>query len=190
MKRILNINPLILVLVIIIAIALPLWAAQNVVTGQKVGRGGLTVKGGTLTMQTVAGTTTATVTSAGVATLPYVPIVAETTAARTVTSADFGKLIACSYAGATTVTLPDPSASTAGAVFFIAQTVDQNLTVVGGSTADNNKIIADGVLTTDNVAFSTSSHKIGAMMRVTGISATKWLITDASSCAMTVEAAD
>ncbi len=124
------------------------------------------------------------------ATLAALVVVDEATAARTVTSADFGKTIACSYAGATTITLPDPAAGIVGATFYVAQLVDQNLTIVGGSTADNNQIIADGVLTSDNVAFSTASHKIGAMCKVTCISATKWLITNASSCTMTVEAAD
>ncbi len=124
------------------------------------------------------------------ATIAKTAIVNEATATRLVTAADYGSIIACSYAGATTVTLPDPSADTVGATFYIASLVDQALTIVGGSTANNNSIIADGVLTADNVAFSTASHKIGAMCRVVGISATKWLITNASSCAMTVEAAD
>lgn len=190
--------------VVLVAMACGLAVAQvQNVAAQVVHRGGLTSKGGNITVQTAAGTTTAqiaattgnttiggTLTVSGNATLPYTPIVSETTAARTVTSADFGKVIVCSYAGATTVTLPDPSASTVGAVFYVAQTVDQNLTIVGGSTADNDQIVADGVATSDNVAFSTASHKIGAMARVTGISATQWLITNASACTMTVEAAD
>jgi hypothetical protein len=119
----------------------------------------------------------------------YIPIVNETTATRTITTADYGKTIICSYAGATTITLPAPSTATVGAVFWVVESVDQSLTITG-SIANNNAIIADGVLTSDNVAFSTASHKIGAMARVFGISATKWLITNASSCAMTVEAAD
>jgi hypothetical protein len=191
-----------MIAILILSLTMVGWTAQNVVSGQKVGVGGLTVKGGNVKIQTVTGTDKFTAEAAtgntaiagtlvitGASTIPIVPIVAETTAARAVTSADYGKIIACSYAGATTITLPAPSSSTIGATFFVAQTVDQTLTIIG-ATADNNAIIADGVLTADQVAFSTASHKIGAMARVTGISATKWLITNASSCAMTVEAAD
>lgn len=164
---------LILCVVIMLAVMLPAFAVSppTYFKGVTVGAQGLTVKG-------------------GISTIAIVPIVNEATATRTVTSADFGKIIACSYAGATTITLPDPAAGIVGATFFITELVDQALTIVGGSTANNNQIIADGVLTCDNVAFSTSSHKIGAMARVTCISATKWLITNASGCAMTVEAAD
>lgn len=130
------------------------------------------------------------VTSVGPIEVSNIPIINETTAARTVGATDYGKTIICSYAGATTITLPDPVAGLIGKTLFVVEAVDQALTVVGGSTANNNQIIADGVLTSDNIAFSTSAHKIGAMCRITCISATKWLITNASSCAMAVEAAD
>lgn len=167
--------------------------SNQVIYGNQTINGGLTVTGtSTLKSTTVNGglTVTSTLAVTGAATLPVMAGVTETTASRTVTSADYGKIIACSYAGATTITLPTPSSATVGAQLLIAQTVDQTLTIVGGATADNNSIIADGVLTADNVAFSTASHKIGAMARVYGVSATKWLITNASSCAMTPEAAD
>lgn len=166
------------VLILILGVAMQSFAAGDVLQrkGFKAGSSGVESAG--------------PITCSNVATTAKVAIVNETTAARTVTSADFGKIIACSYAGATTITLPDPSASTVGATFYITELVDQSLTVVGGSTADNNKIIADGVLTSDSVAYSTASHKVGAMCRVIGISATKWLIVNSSSCAMTVEAAD
>lgn len=131
-----------------------------------------------------------TVTAAGAATFPFMSVVNETTATRTITSADYGKLIVCSYAGATTVTLPAAGTGTIGATFLLTQTVDQNLILMGSATANNNVLIADGVATSDKVSFETASHKIGAMMRVTGVSATKWLVTNASGCTMTVEAAD
>lgn len=203
MKLVRVIPALLLVFILVVTLTCSAFGAYNIVNAQKVGAGGLIVKGGDVRVQTAAGVDTTTITAAtgntsiggtlavtGASTIPIVPIVAETTAARTVTSADFGKTITCSYAGATTITLPNPSAGIVGATFLVAQTVDQNLTIVGGSTADNNNIIADGVATCDNVAFSTGSHKIGAMARVTCISATKWLITNASGCTMTVEAAD
>ncbi len=123
-------------------------------------------------------------------TLAFSTVVTETTAARTVTSADYGKLIVCTAAGgATTVTLPDPGAATVGATLYVAQTADQALNIVP-TTANGNSIVADGVATSDKVSFETGSHKIGAMARIVGISATKWLITNASGCTMTIEAAD
>jgi len=192
-----------LVAVLILLLSIPALAVNIVPSGVTAGTGGLTTKGGQLAVQTTRGvdlfkvvkgtgatTIASTLAVTGETTLPFVPIVSEATAARTVTSADFGKIIACSYAGAITITLPNPSASTVGASFYVANLVDQTLTIVGGSTANNNNIIADGVLTSDNVSFATGSHKIGAMARVIGISATKWLIVNASGCTMTVEAAD
>lgn len=182
----------------------PMLAANIVPKGVTAGTGGLTTKGGQLAVKTVGGsdlftvtkgtgatTIASTLTVTGAATLQYLPIVTETTTSRTVTSSDFGKVIVCTAAGgATTVTLPNPGASIVGATLHIAQTANQDLIIVGGSTANNNKIVADGVATSDQVSFATASHKIGAMARVTCISATQWLITNASSCAMTVEAAD
>jgi hypothetical protein len=126
----------------------------------------------------------------GIATIPVKPIVNLTDQTLTISATHYGKYVVAAFAGATTITLPDPGAGTVGAEFYIVQSVNQDLTIIGGSGANNNQIIADGVLTTDNVAYTTSNHKVGAMCRVFGISATKWLITNASACAMTIEAAD
>ena len=117
-------------------------------------------------------------------------IVTDATGAVTAGATHWGKVIAATKSdGATTITLPAPSTDLVGAWFEVIQTVDQNLTIIG-ATANNNAIIADGVLTTDSVVFSTSSHKIGARAFVMCVSATKWFIANASSCTMTVEAAD
>lgn len=200
----LNCKALMVVLIFIMMLfAVSADAASQYVPGLRIGTGNLLITNGTVTVKdsnaatkvTIAPstgniTTSGTITAGGAVTAPYMPIVNETGASRTIASTDFGKIIACSYAGATTITLPDPSSGIVGATLFITELVDQTLTIVGGSTANNNQIIADGVLTSDSVAFSTSSHKIGAMCRVTCISATKWLITNASGCAMTPEAAD
>lgn len=131
-----------------------------------------------------------TATVSGILYAGVKPIVNLTDQTLTISSAHYGRYVACSYAGTTTVTLPDPSAGTVGVEFYIVQTVDQTLTIVGGSTANNNQIICEGVATSDNVSYSTGGAKIGAMARVVGISATKWLITNASECALTPEAAD
>lgn len=154
--------------------------------------GGITCDTNKFTVADTSGNTAiaGTLSVAGATTLSLLPVVSETGASRNITSADFGSIVACSYAGATSISLPNPSAGIVGGTVFIAELVDQTLTIIGGDTANNNQIIADGVLTSDNVAFSTASHKIGSMARATCISATKWLITNASSCAMTVEVAD
>lgn len=117
-------------------------------------------------------------------------IVVEATAARTIDQNDFGKLVLASYAGATTFTLPAPSAALVGAWLDVGQTVNQDLIVKGTATADNNAIIADGVLTTDQISFATTDHKVGARAHIVCVSATKWMITNTSACTMTVEAAD
>jgi len=151
-------------------------------------KGNLAVGGTSTTTGAISGAST--ITAAGAATFPKLSIVNEATATRTVTGTDYGKIVLCSYAGANTVTLPDPSSGAIGSWLYIGSLVDQNLTIVGGSTSNNNQIIADGVLTSDNVVFSTGSHKVGALARVVMVSASKWMITNASSCTMVPEPAD
>lgn len=134
------------------------------------------------------------ITTSGLATLEYMKygnVVSNTSGADTVTAAETGSIfVATKSDGATTFTLPAPSASTVGVVYRFVQTADQNLVVIG-ATADNNAIVADGVATTDQVSCATSSHKIGSGVLVIGISATKWAAFAMNSeCPLTVEAAD
>ena len=101
-----------------------------------------------------------------------------------------GLFVATLASGATTVTIPDPSASTVGVVYYLMQTVDQNL-AVRPVTANGNSLVADGVATSDLVTCQTAGHKIGSGLRVVGISATKWFVSALNSeCPLTVEAAD
>lgn len=129
-----------------------------------------------------AGSTTAVVssgwgiTSAGVFTGMLRSIVTNTDATETLTAAQANCVVLCTASGgATTITIPDPSASTVGVIYYIVQTANQDL-ILTAATANGNSIVCDGVATSDNVTISTSSHKIGAGMIVIGISATQWYV--------------
>lgn len=92
--------------------------------------------------------------------------------------------------GATTWTIPDPSAATVGVIYYIMQTADQDL-ILTATTADSNSIVCDGVATSDSVTISTVSHKIGSGMIVIGISATQWYVGGLNpESVLTPEAAD
>jgi hypothetical protein len=115
---------------------------------------------------------------------------ANTDGSETLTASQSGTTVVCSYAGATTITIPDPSASTVGVVYYVVQTADQNL-VVTATTANGNSIVCDGVATSDNVTISTASHKIGSGMVIIGISSTQWYVGGLNpESLLTPEAAD
>ena len=118
-------------------------------------------------------------------------VVANTNGTVTLTAAQSGAFVTASKSdGATTITIPDPSAATVGVYYRILQTADQDL-VVTCATANSNGIVCDGVATTDNVTINTGSHKIGAGMYILGISATKWYVGGLNpESVLTPEAAD
>jgi len=118
-------------------------------------------------------------------------ILVNTDGTETLTVGQSGVWVSCTKSdGATAITIPDPSADSIGVIYTILQTVDQNVTV-GPTTGNGNSIIADNVLTSDLVTLGTASHKIGAGVRIVGVSATKWHATALSGvCPLTVEAAD
>jgi len=91
--------------------------------------------------------------------------------------------------GATTITLPDPSAAIIGVSFEVMQTADQALEVVC-TTADSDGFVALGVPTSDKVSLATASEKIGGGIRIVGISATQWAAFAIGSATLTVEAED
>lgn len=118
-------------------------------------------------------------------------VVANTDGTETLTAAQSGCFVTASKSdGATTITIPDPSAATVGVYYRILQMADQDL-VVTCATANSNGIVCDGVATTDNVTINTGSHKIGAGMYILGISATKWYVGGLNpESVLTPEAAD
>lgn len=146
--------------------------ATNLNTGTS--SGALTLGGGSGTV--AVNSSGWDITTAGVTSGLLHSIVANTDASETLTAAQSGAFVVCSNAaGATTITLPDPSAGTVGVIYYLLQTADQNL-IATATTANGNSIVCDGVATTDNVTISTASHKIGAGMIIIGISATQWYI--------------
>lgn len=162
--------------------------------GVTAGVGGVWTKGGGLGAKSTKGkpltwisSGTGDFTATGTSQITRLKVTIADKATYAVTGSDFGSLIAATFStGATTVRLPAP---VLGAQLFIAQTVDQNLVIIGGTADDNNSIITDGVATCDKVSFATANHKIGGCVQVIGL-ADKWLILNVSSATMTIEAAD
>jgi|LSQX01.2.fsa_nt_gb hypothetical protein len=162
--------------------------------GVTAGVGGVWTKGGGLGAKSIKGKPLTWISSAsgdftatGISRIARLRVTLADKATYAVTEADFGSLIAATFStGATTVRLPAP---VLGAQLFIAQTVNQNLVIIGGTADDNNSIIADGVATSDKVSFETANHKIGGCVQVIGL-VDKWLIVNVSSATMTIEAAD
>ena len=88
--------------------------------------------------------------------------IAETTASRTVTLADYGRTIFVSYAGAVAITLPANGAS-AGTWFEVVITTE-NAGTVTCSAATVDTLIAFNDAAADAVTFATG-HRIGACVR-------------------------
>lgn len=136
---------------------------------------------------------TSTLSVDGVATIDcfkFGAVVANTDASETLSATQTGALVTCSAAGGvTTITLPDPSASTVGVVYYIFQQADQTVDIVP-TTANGNSIVSEGVATSDKVTLTHASNKIGAACMVVGISATKWWVGGFTDSTLTVEAAD
>ena len=91
-------------------------------------------------------------------------------AAYTVVGEDSGTLICVDTAA--TVTLPAASADLIGVFVDIAVIADVSVTIDGTA----GELITFNDIAANSVAFSTTSEKVGASVRATCISATKWLI--------------
>lgn len=118
---------------------------------------------------TIAGTLSATTQTFG-------SVVANTTGTQALTVSDSGKFIlATKNDGTTTVSVPDPAATTVGAYYYIAQSEDQDLKITTATGDDTDVFITLHSQDSDYITFSTASEKIGAAAYVVGVSATKWL---------------
>jgi hypothetical protein len=162
--------------------------AVNIGTGSTASA--VTIGGGSNTVAVNSTNYSVSTTGVGIGLKLGTPVL-NTTGTETLTVAQSNKMIVSSKSdGATTVVLPDPGATTVGVVYYILQTVDQNITV-SLTTPDGNSIVCDGVATSDAVTISTASHKIGAGMLVIGISATQWYVGGLNpESVLTPEAAD
>ena len=104
-----------------------------------------------------------------------VDVVAEATAARTITLADNGKLFTNLGGGACTFTLPLLSTLCVGWSCSFQSVVAGDFIVAAHAT-DVDKIVAFNDATADSVGFSTDGEEIGGVITMTVDSAgTKWL---------------
>jgi hypothetical protein len=167
-------------------------ADNNADAALTVGAGGT----GALTIGDVGSTTAVLssgwgITSGGLMNQLKLPApVANTDGTETLDATQSGVIVTAAYAGTTTITIPDPGATTVGVVYYLIQTANQTLTVTA-TTANGNSIVCDGVATSDNVSITTAGHLIGAGMVVIGISATQWYVGSLNpESLLTPEAAD
>jgi hypothetical protein len=99
----------------------------------------------------------------GPATFKRTTLIEDATASRVCTSADYGKTICFDYAGAVAVTLP---ANGAPAGSYIDMIVDgANTTILTVSAASANTLITFNDATATSLAYSTTAHRIGGMLR-------------------------
>ena len=108
--------------------------------------------------------------------------VAEATAARTCTSADYGKTILLSYADAVAVTLPANGAPAGSWIDFIVIGSDSCAPTIAAATADTLITVNDQQA--DSVTFG-SGHRVGAHVRVIS-TGTYWVAINMGSTTMTV----
>lgn len=104
-------------------------------------------------------TCSSTLDVAGAATIDVVGTVAETTNARTCTSADYGKTIFLSCNDVVNVTLPANGAAAGSYIRFIVTTENANNVVIAAASSDT--LIAFNDSTADSVQFATG-QRIGA----------------------------
>ena len=122
----------------------------------------------------------------GAASLACLDTIAETSAARVCTSADYGKLILLSYAGAVAITLPADGALAGSQIDFLVVGPNTCVPTIAGATA-NTIITVNNKTTADSVTFATG-HRIGAYVRVVS-TGTYWIVVNLGSTTMTVTTA-
>ena len=85
--------------------------------------------------------------------------ISEATAARTITSADYGKCILLSYAGAVAITLPANGAPVGSIVDFLVIGANTCAPTISAATADSLITVNDQAA--DSVTYATG-HRVGA----------------------------
>jgi hypothetical protein len=129
----------------------------------------------------IGGTEVADITST---TFRYIAVstVADTSASRVCTSADYGKTLFLSYAGAVAVTLPANGAAAGSWMDFIVTGSDSTAPTISAATADTLITVNDAAA--DSVTYG-SGHRIGAAVRIIS-NGTKWIAVNLGSTTMTV----
>ena len=121
----------------------------------------------------------------GQSTLARKDTVAEATATRVCTSADYGKTILLSYAGAVAVTLPANGAAAGSVIDFLVIGADTTDPTISAATADTLITVNDQAA--DSVSFA-SGQRIGACVRCIS-TGTYWAAVNLGSTTMTVTTA-
>src|SRR3990167_4423571 len=108
--------------------------------------------------------------------------VADATATRVCTSADYGKTLLLSYEGAVAVTLPANGAPAGSQIDFINIGSDTCAPTVSAATVDTLITVNDQAA--DSVTYG-SGHRIGSHLRVIS-TGTYWVAVNLGSTTMTV----
>lgn len=126
------------------------------------GAGAITVGSEDVTSVTLDGDV---VTTTG----PFAPkswgLVADSSASRTCTDADYGKVISYTQAGAFTVTLPANGAPAGTWIDFVQGTIQNDTTALTVQSTPADTLITANSIDSDSVTFATG-HRIGSYLRV------------------------
>ena len=122
----------------------------------------------------------------GTAELKRLKTVAEATATRVCTSADYGKTILLSYAGTVTATLPANGAPAGSQIDFVVIGANTTIPVIAAATV-NTLITVNNKSTADSVTFATG-NRIAATVRVVS-DGTYWHAMNLNGTTMTVTTA-
>jgi hypothetical protein len=114
--------------------------------------------------------------------------IADATAARVCTSADYGQLISYSGAGAFAVTLPANGAPAGTYIDFVQGGVQNDTTAIVISSTPADTLITTNSVDSDSVAFG-SGHRIGAYVRVISDGGF-WMAINLGNTTMTVTDTD
>lgn len=147
--------------------------------------GALVVGAATATSLTL-GASDITTAVAGPLTAPRLTTVADATATRICTAADYGKLIMISSNAAVAVTLPANGAAAGSWIDFMVIGNDSCAPTVAAATADT--LITLNSADSDSVTFG-SGHRIGAYLRCIS-NGSFWLAINLSQATMTVNDSD
>lgn len=169
----------IVLVVTLLICSLAAWGATQYFSGMRIGAGGLLVRAGNFTVQdtnlatkfsvahatgntAVAGTLAVT----GASTIPIQTVVTEAGATRTCTTADCGKIIQLTRAGAVDVTLPANGTTAGSQIDFIIATENNSTVTLSPATADT--LLTANSADSDAVTFGTG-HRLGAYVRMIAV---------------------
>ena len=114
--------------------------------------------------------------------------VVDTNATRTCTSADYGKIVSYTVAGAYAVTLPANGAPVGTYIDFVQGTIQNDSTAITVASTPADTLITTNSIDSDSVTFETT-HRIGSYLRIVSDGAF-WMAVNLGNTTMKVNDSD